>query len=270
MSIPPLDLGSDKPTTAAGLPPVPAGLDDHADRVRATIKSGVEVFHDLGVELAAAKQACPHGQWLHFLAAVGLHERTAQRAMKFAAKLDNSAFVIDDVSSIREFLGDPAPKLPLERTPGEPITPAIVNPPAPDAGKRGEAWNAQAQGMTDAARSNRAARRTAAAPPVKSDSESHLSGSTPAAAAQRESELDRLRAALATAEARVDKLTEENVDLAQRVQVLGSPDVVREIESLQSLLRVEQGRRADWQRKYEERRGECAALRKRIKALEGE
>ena len=103
------------------LPPVPAGLDAHADRIRAVAKRGVEVFRDLGVELSAAKAACPHGQWLHFLAAVGVHERTAQRAMKFAAKVDNSPVVIDDVSSIRDFLGDPAPSLPLESQPGEPV-----------------------------------------------------------------------------------------------------------------------------------------------------
>ena len=126
--------------------------------------------------------------------------------------------------------------------------------------------------MTDATRENRATRRAAepATPTVKSDSESHLIGSTPAAQAERQNEVDQLRADKATLQARVDKLTEENADLAQRCQVLGSPDVVREIESLQSLLRVEQGRRADWQRKHEDRRRECVALRKRIKALEGD
>ena len=49
-----------------------------------------ESVRDLGAALAAAKADCRHGEWLPFLAAAGLPERFAQRAIRYSRLVPKS------------------------------------------------------------------------------------------------------------------------------------------------------------------------------------
>ena len=65
-------------------------LTAHVEAVRAIGRRAAESVRDLGVALAAAKGDCRHGEWLPFLAAAGVPERFAQRAIRYSKLLPKS------------------------------------------------------------------------------------------------------------------------------------------------------------------------------------
>lgn len=74
----------------------------HAD-VQAAVMAAAKKAIDAGSALIEAKEAVAHGEWLRFLAEIGIPERTAQRYMQLA----QSGLPSDTVSD----LGGPTPAL---------------------------------------------------------------------------------------------------------------------------------------------------------------
>ena len=78
-------------------------LADLAEQVKATnaaseeaARKGVEKALETGRLLIRAKEACAHGDWLHFLERAGVNERQAQRLMQLA----RSGLISDTVSDL--------------------------------------------------------------------------------------------------------------------------------------------------------------------------
>ncbi len=64
-------------------------LRPHAAAVRDAAARTAAGVRELGAALRGAKAACRHGEWLPFLAAAGIGERFAQRAMRYARLLES-------------------------------------------------------------------------------------------------------------------------------------------------------------------------------------
>ena len=67
------------------------------DRIRERI---ARTYYETEKDLAEAKALCGHGQWLPFLEAVGLGERSAQRMMKTAKLIDENPDKYDNLSGL--------------------------------------------------------------------------------------------------------------------------------------------------------------------------
>ena len=92
------------PQTGATLTTIRPELAPHVEAVRAAAARTAAGVRDLGAALADAKAECRHGEWLPLLAAAGVPERFAQRAMRYAKLLPK----YDTVSHL------PAPRKLLE------------------------------------------------------------------------------------------------------------------------------------------------------------
>ena len=82
-------------------------LTAHVEAVRAIGRRAAESVRDLGVALAAAKGDCRHGEWLPFLAAAGVPERFAQRAIRYSKLLPKSDN-LSDLPAPSKLLGEAA------------------------------------------------------------------------------------------------------------------------------------------------------------------
>ncbi len=74
-------------TTALASEAIPPHLQPHARRIREAGKRTLNAACKLGQELCDAREAAQHGEWLPFLAALGIPETSARRYMMVAAAL---------------------------------------------------------------------------------------------------------------------------------------------------------------------------------------
>ena len=74
-------------TTALASEAIPLHLQPHARRIREAGKLTLNAVRKLGQELCDAREAAQHGEWLPFLAALGIPETSARRYMMVAAAL---------------------------------------------------------------------------------------------------------------------------------------------------------------------------------------
>ena len=74
-------------TTALASEAIPSHLQAHARRIREAGWLTLHAVCKLGQRLSEAREAAQHGEWLPFLAALGIPETSARRYMKVAARL---------------------------------------------------------------------------------------------------------------------------------------------------------------------------------------
>ena len=74
-------------TTALASVAIPPHLQPHARRIREAGGLTLNAARKLGQELRDAREAAQHGEWLPFLAALGIPETSARRYMKLAVRL---------------------------------------------------------------------------------------------------------------------------------------------------------------------------------------
>ena len=98
------DIQQPAPATTTALR---AALHEHVAIVQAIGRRAAESVRDLGVALAAAKGDCRHGEWLPFLAAAGVPERFAQRAIRYSKLLPKSVN-LSDLPAPSKLLGEAA------------------------------------------------------------------------------------------------------------------------------------------------------------------
>ena len=97
---------------AADAPALSNRLSHLAHEVRGAFGRSAQAYLDAGRLLIEAKAECRHGDWLPFLAAAGVDERRARRAMRLA-RAGMTAEAIIEAGGIRaalEGLAKPRPK----------------------------------------------------------------------------------------------------------------------------------------------------------------
>lgn len=260
--------------TPAAPPAIPTHLEPFAAAMRPLMRMGLEAYQGLGVELTKAKAACKHGEWLPFVAAMGMTADTAQRMMRVAKLMDeadpNSATTWKSASEVLAYGAAKNRKVrhlppaggsakPPAATPPPPKEPAVVNSTDQSEG-RAAGWQeadptAGAPGSPPADTVPPSDPRSAAekiadayGPPAGTDptADTPPLADTPPASQDRVAQLERINQELVDAHQAV---CEERDDALERIGMLEKPDADAAIQALQEQLRVCRKTGREWQAK---------------------